>query len=49
MHVIDGKGHKEIATGLEITESTSKDTIIQSKKSVKNLMAKTLIELNDEQ
>ena len=44
MHVIDGKGHKEIATELEITESTSKTQLFKARNLLKkNLMAKTLI------
>ena len=44
MHVIDGKGHKEIASELEITESTSKTQLFKARNLLKkNLMAKTLI------
>lgn len=44
MYVIDEKGHKEIASGLNISESTSKTQLFKARNLLqKNLMMKTLI------
>ena len=44
MYVIDEKGHKEIASELNISESTSKTQLFKARNLLqKNLMMKTLI------